>query len=197
MKFIAEIGLNHNGNFDLIFELIKQAKYAGADIAKFQCGWRQGTDELNHMNPERLQKIKKWCDYFDIEFMTSVFTNEAYELVKNLSPKRYKIASRTVIDQPDLVKKISKAEEEIIISLGMWKDHSRLPLDPKEYSNIKYLWCKSLYPTHPWDLEDFPKDFKSSIYFGYSDHSIGIETCLLAIARGAQIIEKQDRKSVV
>ena len=40
MLFVAEIGLNHNGNFDLACEMIRQAKYAGADIAKFQCGWR-------------------------------------------------------------------------------------------------------------------------------------------------------------
>ena len=40
MIFIAEIGLNHNGNLDLCHELIRQAKFAGADIAKFQLGWR-------------------------------------------------------------------------------------------------------------------------------------------------------------
>ena len=36
--FIAEIGLNHNGNFDLCFELIKQAKFAGANIVKLSNG---------------------------------------------------------------------------------------------------------------------------------------------------------------
>ena len=36
MLFVAEIGMNHNGNFDLAYELIKQAKFSGADIAKFQ-----------------------------------------------------------------------------------------------------------------------------------------------------------------
>ena len=40
MLFIAEIGMNHNGNLDLCNELIRQAKWAGADIAKFQLGWR-------------------------------------------------------------------------------------------------------------------------------------------------------------
>ena len=46
MLFIAEIGLNHNGNLDLSYELIKQAKYAGADIVKFQLGWRGEKDEM-------------------------------------------------------------------------------------------------------------------------------------------------------
>ena len=38
--FIAEIRMNYNGNIDLASELIKQAKLSGADIAKFQLGWR-------------------------------------------------------------------------------------------------------------------------------------------------------------
>ena len=38
MIFIAELGLNHDGNFDLIYEMIRQAKISGANIAKFQFG---------------------------------------------------------------------------------------------------------------------------------------------------------------
>ena len=34
--------MNHNGNFGLFFELIKQAAHSGADIVKFQLGWRDG-----------------------------------------------------------------------------------------------------------------------------------------------------------
>ena len=50
LTFIAEIGLNHNGNFDLCFELIKQAKFAGADIVKFQLGWRDKINEINQFD---------------------------------------------------------------------------------------------------------------------------------------------------
>jgi sialic acid synthase SpsE len=52
------------------------------------------------------------------------------------------------------------------------------------------LWCLSKYPCEPKDLKNLPKNFNNSLYDGYSDHSIGIETCLIAIARGAKIIEK-------
>ena len=44
--FVAEIGMNSDGNFDLNYELIRQAKLAGADIAKFQVGWRENKDEI-------------------------------------------------------------------------------------------------------------------------------------------------------
>jgi N,N'-diacetyllegionaminate synthase len=96
MLFIAEIGLNHNGNFGLAYELIRQAKYAGADIVKFQLGWRGKEGELNFIDQQILSDLKKWSDYFEIELMFSVFTPEAFEMVKPLNLPRYKIASRTV-----------------------------------------------------------------------------------------------------
>ena len=48
----------------------------------------------------------------------------------------------------------------------------------------------SKYPCEPKDLKNLPKNFKNTNFEGYSDHSIGIETCLIAISRGAKIIEK-------
>ena len=58
--FIAEIGMNYNGNIDLAFELIKQAKLAGADIAKFQLGWRDKPGEINNINKEKIDKLISW-----------------------------------------------------------------------------------------------------------------------------------------
>jgi sialic acid synthase SpsE len=196
MLFIADIGMNHNGNLDLCFELIKQAKYAGADVAKFQLGWRNQPGELNCIDAEWLGKLKRWCDYFEIEFMASIITPEAFELVKTVNPRRFKIASRTLKDNLDLARQIVADGRETIASLGMWDG----PQPPFEAENVKYLWCKALYPAQPWDLIDMPKDFTTGPYFGYSDHSIGIETALLAICRGAQCIEKHltlDKSSVV
>ena len=111
MLFIAEIGTNHNGNFDLAYELIKQAKYAGADIAKFQLGWRDGKGEINQIELDVLQKLKRWCDYFQIEFMASILTEHAFNLAKKINFKRYKIASRTVKDNLNLVKSSYNDEE--------------------------------------------------------------------------------------
>lgn len=185
--FIAEIGLNHNGNFGLAYELIRQAKYAGADIVKFQLGWRAGEGEINRIDADILSNLKRWADYFQIELLFSVFTEEAYELIKPFNLPRYKIASRTVKDNLELVKKIAAEGKEMFVSLGMWEGED-VPL--QNYDNVRYLWCKSKYPSMAWDITDFPKNFSSSIYAGYSDHTVGIDTALLAIARGAEIIEK-------
>jgi N,N'-diacetyllegionaminate synthase len=187
MEFIAEIGLNHNGHFNLAYELIRQAKYAGADVAKFQLGWRGKEGEMNYIDRNILSDLKKWCDYFEIELLFSVFTTEAFELIREFDLPRYKIASRTVKDDLPLVKQIVAERKPTIISLGMWEQPD-LPI--QNANNVKYLWCKSKYPSQPWDLIDLPKNFKGSDYAGYSDHAIGIDTALLAIARGASIIEK-------
>jgi N,N'-diacetyllegionaminate synthase len=186
MEFIAEIGLNHNGHFNLAYELIRQAKYAGADVVKFQLGWRGKEGEMNFIDRNILSDLKKWCDYFEIELLFSVFTPEAFELIKEFDLPRYKIASRTVKDDLPLVEKIVSEGKPTIISLGMW-EKEELPVTA---SNVQYLWCKSKYPSQPWDLIDFPKTFINSPYAGYSDHAIGIDTALLAVARGAKIIEK-------
>ena len=57
-------------------------------------------------------------------------------------------------------------------------------------NNISYLWCKTEYPALPWSLEGFPKNFSQENCIGYSDHSVGIEVPLLAITRGATVVEK-------
>tara|TARA_B100000989_G_scaffold124046_1_gene91739 strand:+ start:19895 stop:20581 length:687 start_codon:yes stop_codon:yes gene_type:complete len=187
MLFIAEIGMNHNGNLDLCAELIRQAKWSGADIAKFQLGWRSGKDEINHISSESLKKIVSICDYYDIEFMTSIISEEALKLSEAVQNKRYKIASRTVKDNPDLARKILSLGRPTFVSLGMWEE-DELPFG--EFDNVTYFWCKSLYPAYPWNLTDMPKIFNNPKIPGFSDHSIGIEIPLTAISRGATIIEK-------
>jgi len=183
--FIAEIGMNSDGNFDLNYELIKQASLSGADIAKFQLGWRSNKDDINFIDEERLKLLIEWCEFHSIEFMASIITRDAFELIKEFNVKRYKVASRTLIDDYNLVKDIVSEGKETFVSLGMWEKKS-LPFTEK---NIKYLYCKSQYPTRISDIRDFPKSFDSKFY-GYSDHFMGIEACILALSRGANVIEK-------
>lgn len=187
MKFIAECGLNHNGNLDLTYELIRQASWAGADIVKFQLGWRSEKNEMNHMNSARVESIINFCSYMEVKPLFSIFNEDAYSLIKEFDIDTIKIASRTILDHKDMVNKMIDDGKKLIISLGMW-DKPELPITPCE--QVEYLWCKSKYPCLPIDLLDLPKNFKGSCYSGYSDHTIGIETPLIAISRGSQIIEK-------
>lgn len=187
MLFIAEIGLNHNGNFGLIQELVRQAAGAGANIAKFQLGWRSGSGEINQITAPILNDVLRFCEFYEIEPMFSIFTQEAFELIRQTCPNRYKIASRTVVDDPKLVRAILEEGKETFVSLGQWNDKG-LPFGQPD--NVRYLYCRSVYPCPPWEAVGLPKDFTDSPYAGYSDHTVGIETALLAVARGAQVIEK-------
>lgn len=186
LTFIAEIGLNHNGNFGLFFELIKQASLAGADFAKFQLGWRAKEDEINNLGSSEIELIKTCCNHHNIKPLFSIFNHKAFELAKKYNLEAYKIASRTVVDDKKLVKEILKEGKRTFISLGMTDEKE--PFGNEK--NIEYLWCKSEYPALPWVLKDMPKDFLKNNLAGYSDHSIGIEVPIMAIMRGAIVIEK-------
>jgi sialic acid synthase SpsE len=187
MKFIAECGLNHNGNLDLTYELIRQASLSGADIAKFQLGWRDKKNEINNIQPDRIDLIINHCKYMNVDPLFTIVTENAFNMIEPFDLKYIKIASRTVLENPKLIEKILSAGYETIISLGMW-DKKELPFGKTD--QINYLWCVSKYPCLPSDLIGFPDNFSRNLYSGYSDHTLGIETALLAISRGAKIIEK-------
>lgn len=187
MLFAAEIGLNHDGNFDLAYELIRQAKRAGADIAKFQFGWRDRPEEINHIDLTRARRLKQWCDDLEIEMLASLITEEALEIGRAIGLERFKIASRTVRDNPRLCERIIAEGKETFVSLGMWGGSS-FPFGPPG-EKLRYIYCVSKYPTYPRDLS-LPDRFGANAFYGYSDHCHGITGCLLAVAHGARYIEK-------
>lgn len=189
MLYVAEIGMNYDGNIDLAYELIREAKLRGADVAKFQFGWRDKTGEINFIDAERAEKLKSWCDYWEIEMLASIISEPALDLARHIGLQRYKIAARTVVDKPDLCKRILADGKETFVSLGMW-DSKVFPFGKPDENRLHYIYCRSKYPTYPEDLVALPERFTPQTYYGYSDHMQGIEGCLLAIARGARYIEK-------
>lgn len=195
---VAEIGMNYDANFDLAYELIRQAKLAGADIAKFQFGWRDKPGEINHIDVDTARRLRGWCDYWEIEMLASVITEPALELARAAGLERYKIASRTVRDNHELCRKIIAEGKETFVSLGMWEG-DEFPFG-KPHDRLRYVFCRSKYPSYPEDLVGMPEAFREDGYYGYSDHLHGVEGCLLAIARGARYVEKHftlDRTSSV
>lgn len=189
MIIVAEIGLNHDGNWDLALELVRQAKLAGADVAKFQLGWRSKPDEINHIDRARGEKVKAHCDLVGIEFLASIFTEDALSLARDLNLMKYKIASRTVVDNPRLCERVLAEGKPTYVSLGMWEKRG-FPFGDPDGKTLHYIYCRSKYPTAPGDLAAMPARFRAEAFYGYSDHMLGLEGCLLAIARGARYIEK-------
>lgn len=189
IEFIAEIGMNHNGNFGLIPELIRQASQSGANYAKFQLGWRDKADEINSLGKEEVEYICKYCDFFSIKPLFSVFHADALDLLLSTSYDKsaIKVASRTLANDPDLVRKIALFFRRLFISTGM-VERSFIP--DLAISNAEYLWCVSEYPLHPFNINDFPDEFTSGTFCGLSDHTQGPGLAMIAASRGARIIER-------
>lgn len=195
-EIIAEIGQNHNGDMDIACALIRAAKNAGADVAKFQVYHapslfkKEGNEWFDYnckteLTRKQLEILAKECDQVGIEFMASVFDLERIQWLEELGVKRYKIASRSVHDQA-LIETLAATGKKIIVSLGMW-DKAGFPEITAE-AGIDFLYCISKYPTSFSDLHLNSVDFSS--YAGFSDHTIGITAAKVAMLRGARIIEK-------
>ncbi len=192
---IAEIGQNHNGDMELARQLITAAKENGADIAKLQLydvdsifpptfEWYKEAKEAQ-LSRGQVIELSRWCGEVGIEFLTSVFDTERLRWCEEIGMKRYKIASRSIYDRK-LLRAVAATGKDIIVSLGMYhgKGFPRINTEGK----VDFLYCVAKYPTAPEDLNFLGVDF--SKYSGFSDHTIGIEAALVAVARGARIIEK-------
>ena len=185
MIFCAEIGSNHKGIPALAFEMIRQAKWAGADIAKFQLGHPQD-DVIRGMPNKYAHELMGWCQFHGIEFMASLFSRDAIRTAREIKQRRYKLASRVAFkhhsheDYDQFFATLLEDGKEIFVSDGTVPDAH----------GVHKLWCVAQYPTYPEDMI-MPQWFGNGVYWwGYSGHLHGYADALIAIARGAQYIEK-------
>ena len=195
MLLIAEIGQNHNGDFLLAKKMIAVAKECGADIAKFQLydvdsifdknfEWYKEAKE-SQLNYEQVKELKEECDKVGIEFSASVFDITRLSWVLGLGIKRIKIASRSILNK-ELIDEAARSGKDMIVSLGMYKGRDFPEI--KTSGKVDFLYCIAKYPTQLEDLDFLKINF--SKYAGFSDHTIGVEASITAMARGARIIEK-------
>ena len=137
----------------------------------------------NEFTFNQVRQIKDMCDVHGIEFFASVFDEEKIEWCEELGVKRYKIASRTVVAEPELCKKVIALGKTTYISLGFWTEHEL----PFVEDNVQYFNCISKYPTSCLDIKDF--SYNNDV-IGLSDHSYGVSYALFNISKGASFIEK-------
>jgi len=182
ITFVAEIGSNHKGEKSLAYEYIRQAKLAGADIAKFQLGHRRTGATYQHMRyapMEWIEDLARWCDDIGIRFMASIFSQDALGLAETNGMQEYKIAHQVALDeeQAPLVANIIATNKPVYMSGA---HHA----SPNVYPIYVHAGNYPEYEPH------MPKDFHSSGWYGYSSHAHGAGDALLAISRGARFIEK-------
>ena len=211
---IAEVGSNHNQNFEQAMSLIDVAKEAGSSACKFQtytsetlfskftppyAGHKDILQLFRDIQiPREWHKdLKQYCDEVDIEFMSTPFDELAVEELVNVGVKRLKIAGFESTDFR-FVDMVASTKLPIIISLGIGFTNEYindlLDIFAKHGNEVSLLHCNNAYPT-PMNEIDLTKitEFKnnfSSHKIGLSDHTTSTLTPALAVALGAEVIEK-------
>ncbi len=180
MVYVAEIGSMHKGSPALACEMARAAQEAGADILKMQLG-HDPADKLRYVGREFAALVALYCERIGIEYMASIFSPEGLDVAQHVAMKRYKIAHQKS-DDWKLVFPIVADGKETFIS------YTKRAMVPTARPNERAIFTTDTYPTLPWDLK-MPESF-GEFWHGYSDHTHGIGACLLAVARGANYIEK-------
>ena len=202
---IAEAGINHGGDLETAKRMIESAKKTGCDVIKFQTYITEKRtfkgspifDILKkcELSLDSFKDLKKCADDEGIKFFSTPFDDESVDCLVNLNCDLYKIASFDMKNYAFLTK-VASTKKPVILSTGM----SNLDEISEAYATMKkqtdkiaLLHCVSSYPTPP-ELSNLSSLYVLSEKFdcviGHSDHTDGIEVPLLAVAAGAQIIEK-------
>ena len=186
MLWVAEVGSAHNGVPSLAYEYIRAFSEAGANVLKFQFGWTKEAQEAQELeyNPVRYvdelaPELKKWCTKFGVKLMASIWSKEGLATADKVGIDIYKVAYKLHGSQF-----IDSLENKIRIHAAYHEKSC--------YVSGLNIYCMSEYPTYPERLR-LPEHFGllgDGGFEGYSDHTHGIEACLLAVSRGAKYIEK-------
>lgn len=217
---IAEAGVNHNGRLDLALQLCDAAKEAGVDVIKFQtwntdliisrstemADYQKENLQSNESQYDMLKKlelsygnfrlVKRHCDEIGIQFLSTADETESLDFLLSLDIPFIKLGSGEITNIPYL-RYVGSKHMPVILSTGM----SNLATVAIAYdtlieagaSSVSILHCTTNYPC-PYNevnlkaMQTLKDAFKCTV--GYSDHTMGIEVPIAAVAMGAEIIEK-------
>lgn len=149
-------------------------------------------DELAHI------QLIDYCEQKKIAFLSTAFDLESIELLKKLGIKLGKIPSGELTNLPYL-RKMAKTFSQIILSTGMSnlveikECVKALLIEGVKNENLTVLHCNTEYPTPFQDVNlKAMQTIKEQlgVEIGYSDHTLGIEIPIAAVALGAKVIEK-------
>ena len=202
---IAEIGINHEGNFSKCIKMIQEAKKCGADLVKLQIvdpesNYEKETKSYkifkkSNLSNEKIFKIYNFCKKKKIKIF-STFDRKNFEFFRKINQICYKISSSLFYDYY-FIKEILKSQKPVLISSGV-SDINDIDvllnlLKKEKNKKIALLHCRSLYPTNISKLNLSRISHLKSKYgliTGFSDHTLGLSAPVASIHYGAKIIEK-------
>lgn len=217
---IAEMSANHAGRLDYALEIVHKAAEVGASCLKIQTYTADTITINCHSNlfrvngglwdkeflydlysraytPWEWQKtIKEECNKYNIDFLSTPFDKTAVDFLEDIGCEAYKIASFEIVDIP-LIEYAASKNKPMIMSVGMaGKDEIQDAINAcfsVGNKDVTILKCCSEYPSNPEYLnlntiEDIGNSF--GVQVGLSDHCMGYLSDVVAVAKGAKVIEK-------
>ncbi len=217
---IAEAGVNHNGNMTLAKQMVEKAKQAGADYVKFQtfvpeklvsrfaqkAEYQKETTGAVESQLQMLQKLaltqedfielQVYCKTVGIGFLSTPFDLDSIAFLEKLDMDFWKLPSGEITNLPYL-EAIGRTGRDIVMSTGMCNmqeiQDAISILEKSGAGKIIVLHCNTEYPTPYTDvnllaMQQMRQTLQKPV--GYSDHTIGIEVPIAAVALGATVIEK-------
>nr|QDF39270.1 TIM barrel protein [Bradyrhizobium symbiodeficiens] len=212
---IAEIGNNHNGDFDRAIALVDAAVAAGADCAKFQmrkldevyrASSLSGKDDdlaveytLDLLRRFELptaqqKKIAEYCAAKGIQYLCTPWDASSVAVLEGFGVEAYKVASADLTNLP-LLARLAATGKTLIVSTGMsTTDEIKAAAKFLDERNTSYvlLHCQSTYPAalHNIHLRFMETLREIHPVVGYSGHERGIAVSTAAVALGAVVIER-------
>ncbi len=211
---IAEIGINHNGSVSLAKKMIDIAVTTGCDAVKFQkrtvdvvytkeelakerksvFGTTNGDLKRGlEFGKEEYREIDSYCKEKGILWFASCWDEGAVDFIDQFDPPCYKIASASLTDD-NLLKHTRSKGKPILLSTGMsTMEEIRHAVSILGEDNLIIYHCTSTYPSNAEEtnlraIESFKKEFSCPI--GYSGHERGVTPSVLAVALGANSVER-------
>jgi N-acetylneuraminate synthase len=216
---IAEAGVNHNGDLALARALVDAAVDAGADAVKFQTFQadrlvtadapkadyqkdNSAADESQYAMLRRLelsqtahQELAAYCKG-RILFMSTPFDEQCADFLAGMGVPLLKIPSGEITNLPYLAH-VARLGKPLILSTGMASlgevESAVRTVHEAGNALLVLLHCVSNYPADPADCNLRAMATMAAAFghpVGYSDHTLGLEVALAAVALGACVIEK-------
>ena len=217
---VAEVGVNHNGNKELAFELVRQAKKLGADCVKFQtfkaetvvtqnapkAAYQLKVTDPKESQFDMLKKLELSADAYrrvialsqelNIQFLATPYDFRDVDFLNDLGVGAFKIASGQLVELPFLTY-VAKLGKPIILSTGMatFEEIKETVETIRRAGNdqLILLQCTTNYPSVVEEVNLRAMETmkqKLRVLVGYSDHTESHFSAFAAAALGAVVIEK-------
>lgn len=214
--FIAEIGINHNGDMNIAKELIKLAKDTGCDAVKFQkrnidkvytkelldspreSPWgKTQRDQKSGLEftEDQYREIDRYCKELGIHWFASAWDTDSQVFLRKFDCRYNKIASAMLVC-PELLEMVADEKKHTFISTGMStveQIDKAVELFRAKNCPFELMHCQSTYPMDDEDanlrcIKALRDRYNCAV--GYSGHETGLAVSYAAAALGITSLER-------